>query len=280
MNKLFHFGVVSLLALCVAVPLSAHAQSATNTQAPPENTFSGAIAPAHHPAETGKQPEGYRGVLPGHTGPAPTQPVQAQSQDDDNAKPVKRMSRTPKKDAEDAAQGDTQKSPRGKHAVSRPDRGMSQRPGFEKHKELTAEDLKQIAAMTGIEIRLDQIPTNMANAIHMPAHVYPLVSLPSPRVDGMLPLEFSAKQMIDKEMQDVDNAGKISPEAHEKALNDAITILSNFAHSARVKRDMPADIYQSMGVPNTYIQESKEGSGKAADRLEAAIKTLQQQQQQ
>jgi hypothetical protein len=274
-NKLFHtMGVVSLLALCVAVPLTAGAQT---TPQQPDNTFSGALAPAHPRSETNKPPEGYRGVMPGHTAPAPQQPVEASPQDDNgNGKPTKRMPRTATKLKQD------QQDQPGHHkqrAMSEPDRGMSVRPGFEKHKTLTAEDLKQIAAMTGIEVRLDQLPDNMQNAVHMPAHVYPLVSLPQPRVDGMLPLEFGAKQMIDKEMQDVDNAAKISPEARQKAVGDAITTLANFAHSARVKRDMPSEIYLTMGVPQTYIDESKEGSGKAAERLEAAIRTLQQQQQ-
>ena len=287
MSKLFHsLGLVSLLALCIASPFQAHAQSTQAT--PQDNTFSGAVAPAQRPSETGQPPAGYRGVMPGHVAPLPEQQQTPVQPVDENGNPVKRMQRKPppkpveKTDradqADQADQGDeaAQPQPR-KHAVSTPDRGMSVRPGFEKHKPLTAEDLKQIAAMTGIEVRLDQIPDNMANAIHMPAHVYPLVSLPQPRIDGMLPLEFSAKQMIDKEMEDVNNASKISPEAHQKAVNDAIVTLSNFAHSARVKRDMPAEIYQTMGVPNSFIKESKEGSGKAADRLEAAIKDLQDQ---
>ena len=282
MSKLFHsLGFVSLLALCVASPFQAHAQATQVT--PQDNTFSGAVAPAHRPSETGQPPAGYRGVIPGRVAPQP-EPQDVQTQPvDENGKPAKRMQRAKPapRPAEQADEGDgtvqpTQRQPR-KHAVSTPDRGMSMRPGFEKHKALTAEDLKQIAAMTGIEVRLDQIPDNMANAIHMPAHVYPLVSLPQPRIDGMLPLDFSAKQMIDKEVEDVNNAAKISPEAHQKAVNDAIVVLSNFAHSARVKRDMPAEIYQTMGVPNTFIKESKEGSGKAADRLEAAIKDLQNQ---
>lgn len=274
MRQLFHsLGVVSLLALC-AVATPGHAQSQ-------DNTFSGALAPAHNPGET-KQPEGYRGVMPGHVAAPPQQPVQAQTPDP-AAKPAKKMPRTaPVADDQPdaaAAAAPTARTPRNKHNMSTPDGGMSVRPGFEKHKALTAEDLKQIAAMTGIEVHLDQIPENMANAIHMPAHVYPIVSLPQPRIDGMLPLEFSAKQMVDKEMQDVSAASNLSPEAHRKALGDAVTVLSNFAHSARVKRDMPAEIYQTMGVPSTYINESHEGAAKAAERLEAAIKTLQQQQQ-
>ena len=265
---LFHsLGFVSLLALCIAAPVPGRAQ----TQ---DNTFSGALAPAHKPGET-KQPEGYRGVIPGHTGAAPEQPIQAQPQDDNTGKkPAKRMPRVAPT-SDDSETGAIPSRQQRKHSVSTPDGGMSTRPGFEKHKALTADDLKQIAAMTGIEIRLDQMPGNMADAIHMPAHVYPLVSLPSPRIDGMLPLEFGAKQMIDKEMQDVTNAGNLSPEARKKVVDDAIVILSNFAHSARVKRDMPSEIYETMGVPKTYINESKESSSKAAERLEAAIKTLQ-----
>jgi hypothetical protein len=260
-RKLFHsLAVASLLALCAA-STSAVAQSQ-------DNTFSGAIAPAPKTPDAAKEPPGYRGVLPGHVSPLQHQDDgQAQS---DQAQPKK------KHNAQASAPQPRKPNP---SRMSTKDPGMSARPNFKKRDApLTAEDLKQIAAMTGVEVRLDKIPPNMQSAMHMPSHVYPLVSLPTPRRDGMLPNEYMAKQAIDRLMAQVNAASGISPEAKQKAMDDALTSMMNLASAMRIKRDMPTEIYQAMGVPSTYVSETHEGAAKATTRLEDAIKALQQQE--
>ena len=42
----------------------------------------------------------------------------------------------------------------------------------------------------------------------------------------------------------------------------------------RVRRDMPQELYTRMGVPETFVSETREGSSKAAKRLEDAIKVM------
>lgn len=263
MRKLFHsWGMVSLLALCCAFAGRVQAQ---------ENTFGGAIAPSQtHTPSTKQEPQGYRGVMPGHVAPVPKPEVQADTTDETPVKPVP-TARAPRNHAVQEEQPDT------------PARGarkprMSMRPGASPPKPLTAEDLRQIAALTGIEVRMDKLANSLADAVHMPAHVYPLVSLPQPRVDGMLPMEVSAKGMIDKSMQDIKQASALSPEARRKAIDDSITALSNFARGARIERDMPADIYETVGAPPLYVSESREGAGKAAERLQEALKNLRKMQ--
>ncbi len=260
MRKLFHsVAVASLLALCAASG-AAVAQSQ-------DNTFSGAIAPAPNSHNTAKEPEGYRGVIPGHVAPVPHQDDNSQAATDTTA---------PKADGRKAPRPQTAQRRAPRH-MSAPDAGMSPRPGFHKQPALTAQDLKNIAAMTGVEVRIDKIPDNMKAAMHMPAHVYPLVSLPSPRRDGMLPAEYTAKEAIDRLMQQINDANNISPEAKQKAVDEAITSMNNLAGAMRIKRDMPMEIYQAMGVPQNYITETHEGSAKAVERLEAALKTVEQQ---
>jgi hypothetical protein len=236
-----------------------------------ENTYGGAIAPSTKPKSGGtkKEPQGYKGVIPGHVAPAQPQQeeTQAAAEGEEGAEKPATPTKRVKKPATAATSGGAR--PRG---MSTGERRMSSKPGYENRKMLTADDLKQLSAMTGIEIRLDQMPENMANAIHMPPHVYPVVSLPQPRIDGMLPIEFSAKQMIDKLMKDIETAP--SAEAREQVLADSISALSNFASGMRVRRDMPQELYTRMGVPENFVTETREGSSKAAKRLEEALKIM------
>lgn len=256
MRKLFHsLSLLSVISFCAAVG-PAQAQNR-------DNTFGGAIAPSPNSINKQKEPEGYRGVIPGHVAPL-AQPQQE--------------TQNPDAEAQDETQNKKPAAHTRRHAMSVPDPGMSLRPGFRPHRTLTAEDLKQIAAMTGVEVRLDKIPPNMADAMHMPAHLYPIVSLPQPRRDGMLPPEFNAKQAIDRFNQQINEAAQVSPEAKKKAVDDAVTALSNLARFMRMQRDVPQEIYETMGVPATYVKESREGSGKAATRLEDELKTLQSMQ--
>ena len=278
MKKLFQFlAIASLLAFFAAGASQGLAQGYkglipdNSSDQGSENTYGGAVAPSPKPKSnsgTKKEPEGYRGLIPGHV--APTQPQQdAQAEPDENTsktKPATAAGGAKKPAADTAATGRQQRG------MSTGERRMSSKPGYGNRKPLTTEDLKQLSAMTGIEIRLDQMPENMANAIHMPPHVYPLVSLPQPRIDGMLPIEFSAKQMIDKLMNDVNKAP--SPEARQQTLADAISALSNFASGMRVRRDMPQELYTKMGVPENFVVETREGSSKAAKRLEDALKVM------
>lgn len=277
MKKLIQsFAIALLLAFCAAgsgqglaqgykgvIPDNSGDQGA-------DNTYSGAIAPSNKPRHnsgTKKEPEGYRGLIPGHVAPQqPQQETQVAPDEDGTEKPATATGASKKPV--------TAAKPAAKHTrdMSTGERKMTPRPGYENRKMLTADDLKQLSAMTGIEIRLDQMPENMANAIHMPPHVYPLVALPQPRIDGMLPIEFSAKQMIDKLMKDIETAP--SREARQQTIDDSISALSNFASGMRVRRDMPQELYTKMGVPETFVSETREGSASAAKRLEEAIKQM------
>ncbi|TAL28198.1 MAG: hypothetical protein EPN97_15200 [Alphaproteobacteria bacterium] len=277
MKKLFQFlAIATMLAFCAAGAHQGLAQGYkglipdnTGDQGS-ENTYGGAIAPSAKPKNNGtkKEPQGYKGLIPGHVAPAQTeQEAQTEPGEEEGTEKPAAATKRVKKPATAATPAGAR--PRG---MSTGERKMSSKPGYENRKMLTADDLKQLSAMTGIEIRLDQMPENMANAIHMPPHVYPVVSLPQPRIDGMLPVEFSAKQMIDKLMKDIETAP--TAEAREKVLSDSISALSNFASGMRVRRDMPQELYTRMGVPENFVTETREGSSKAAKRLEDAIKIL------
>lgn len=273
MKKLFQFSALALLlAFCAVGSGKGLAQGYkgvipdNSSGQGTDNTYGGAIAPSPKPKGGAKQePEGYRGLIPGRVAPAqPQQEAQAEPDEDGTTKPATATGRAKKPGATVTGRPD--------RSMSTGERRMSTRPGLENRKLLTAEDLKQLSAMTGIEIRLDKMPQNMAEAIRMPPHVYPVVSLPQPRIDGMLSVEFSAKQMVDKVMRDINQAP--SPEAREQIIADSIATLSNFASGMRVRRDMPQELYTRMGVPENFIVETREGSTKAAKRLEEALKAL------
>lgn len=253
MGKLFRsFAVLSLVALCAGIAAEGFAQGYTG---------GGALAPSPAPSPGNQQPRGYRGLIPGEVDPLPPQ-EQPQAQ-------TPRQPRTPAGRQPDPqmtyippdAQPDAPK--------------MTYAPGMTPSRMMTADELKRIAAAAGVQLQLDLVPAELVKNIHIPSRVYSVLSSPQHRIDGMLPTEFAVKRQIDITMEKI----RLAPaDARGKVIAEAIQTLSNARHGMRLGSDVPDVIFESMGAPAVYVQESREASGKALRRLTEAITQLRNMQ--
>jgi hypothetical protein len=255
-RKLYQsFAVLSVCLLCGAGP--AYAQGGGYTGG-------GVLAPAPAPNTPKEEPPGYRGLIPGRVDPAPEaqQPLPEQAQT------------PPRRPAPEAPTPQMSYVPDGA-APAAPN--MSYAPGTAPTRMMTADELKRIAAAAGVQLRLDLVPAELVKNIHIPSRVYSLLSSPQYRIDGMLPTEFAIKRQIDVTMERI--RGMRDPEARRQAVGEAIRTLTNAKQGMRMSGEVPDVIFESMGAPAVYVQESREASANSLQRLAEALDQLRRMQQ-
>jgi len=233
--------------------------------APADSGYAGVLAPPSAPENTGKDaPQGYSGVMPGKTA-APQAGLDA----DPNApKPAPKAANAKAPTGVDTSKAVGRFSP----IDSLPKMSVPKGVDARRHP-LTVEQLKTLSALNAKGIDFNHITPQLAKALKLPEDAAEtLAKVQRPRIDGMLPAEFTAKRTIDSLMANVEKAPE--GDARKKLAQAAYDRLSNMADGYRTLGSVPDGIYKTMGVSDTYVQEEREGYGKATQRIHDALQTL------
>lgn len=227
--------------------------------------YAGVVAPPSEPEDNGKDaPQGYSGLMPGKTA-APQAGLDAYP----NApKPAPKAAA-----AKSPAGMDPSKAVGGFSPIDTLPK-MSVPKGVDaQHHPLTVQQLKTLSALGAKGIDFNHITPQLAKALKLPEDAADtLAKVQRPRIDGMLPAEFTAKRTIDALMANVQKAPE--GDTRKKMAQAAYDRLSSMADGYRTLGSVPDGIYKTMGVSDTYVKEEREGYGKATDRIHDALQTL------
>ncbi|MCE9507227.1 MAG: hypothetical protein K8R48_02780 [Alphaproteobacteria bacterium] len=212
----------------------------TATPAPDDAGYGGLLAPAPSTGGNGQapipqEPAGYGGLIPGYV----QENSAASSPPPEKQQP--QMSSTP--------------------------------GGTEPATPKTSDDLKNIAAIRAQDRNGNGIPDELEQVGKVSDKTAKTLGTPYERIENMLPTEYMAKQNIDQLMPGVrDN--KIPPKVRAENARKAHQDLETLADGLRFKKLVPDKIYRDMGLPDSFIQEEKEGNEKALVRLNEALNEL------
>lgn len=228
----------------IAAPPSETPAPTPETTAPPapdDTGYSGLLAPAPSANSNGQAPKpqepiGYSGIIPGYVG---DNSASGSSPPPEKQQP--QMSTTP---------------------------GGGQ-PATPK----TSDDLKNMAAIHAQDLDGNGIPDDLEKVGKVSEKVARTLGTPYERIENMLPTEYMAKQNIDQLMAGVrDN--KVPPKARAENARKAHRSLETLADGLRFKKLVPDKTYRDMGLPDSFINEEKEGNEKALVRLNEALNEL------
>lgn len=224
---------------------------ATNAPAAPSGGYSGVIAAPPSKDNKKEPPKGYSGVIPGVVEKAPA-PVQAAKPN--TSKPPVALPDAPKKDFAGKS------TPRRQPQVTSPYKTTVER------KTINAQDLKSLAALHSHDKNADGIPDKIAKDFRLPESMVPFLNIPRARTEGMLPMEKTIKDSIDFMMGQV-KQGQQDPKENLKHLK-------SIRAGLLAQRGIPDSVYKVMGMPETYVNEEREGLDKALERIDIAIREL------
>ena len=150
---------------------------------------------------------------------------------------------------------------------------ITYRPGFGPPlPAFTAEDMKRLAALEARHVDINRLTEEQLAEMGLPPETSAAINgLRSPRIDGMLPTEFTVKATIDGMMQLVTQR---QGEGRKQAAEAAYNRLSQMADGMRGMKSIPESTYVKMGVGDAYIQERKEGYTNGLGRLKEALEAL------
>jgi len=236
--------------------------------------YTGVIAPSK-PDDTQaapEEPQGYEGLIPGKVDKPEVQnlstapkPRKAGPQDANRSPYAPTVAAKP---ADKKFGSDKMSTADNTPKMSYP-RGITPRGG-----ELSAEDIKTLAALSAKGVDINHMPPAMERSLKLPEGVSKMLNaVTRPRIDGMLPAEFNAKRQIDAQMDMVE---KLQGDARKQAAQQAFDQLSRMADGYRTLNSVPDGVYQRLGVSDTYTKEEREGYSKSLDRLKEALDALQQ----
>lgn len=134
------------------------------------------------------------------------------------------------------------------------------------------QDLKLMASIYGADKNSDGIPDKMAAEMKLPEDMTQHLNVPRPREkDGLLPMESNIKRSIDGTFQQIKaQKGTMRSESVKAALADLKRMHIGISNSSRI----PDGIYKTMGLPDLYIKEEREGYNNSLKRIESAIREL------
>jgi hypothetical protein len=204
------------------------------------------------------QPLGYKGLIPGYVPGQENNPPSAQTRNENSPASV---------------------YPAPENRTPAP---MSVAKGYvPPPKARTMADIK-LLSMTApdmIDWKTAQVPKEIEKTLASMLTPQDKKNLTAPRyrIAGMLPREYSAKMKVDTVMAFVNNP-KISDRARRESAAQAREKLVGYANFLENQSHIPDTIYQKMGVPDVYLQETREGEQKAIDRVESALKELRKYQ--
>ncbi len=253
-------GAVALLSLSVTAfsqgydgvlaPTPDAAASKNQKSAPaPSSGYSGVLAPVATPKKD--EAAGYEGVIPGKVdkGPAVKKPPVV-------VKPAKPAVQQP-------AQAKTNFTP-----IDRP-RQQSSRyiAPPETRKVNSGNDLANLAQMYSFDKNYDGVPDSMAKRFKLPEATAAFLSIPRNRnAKGMLPLESTMKTALDNALSQV-----TAKQADPKTVADS---LKRVRDGLRAKGSVPDSVYKSMGMPELYVKEEREGIEKSIKHVDEALRQL------
>ncbi len=151
---------------------------------------------------------------------------------------------------------------------------ITYRPGFGPPlPALTADDMKRLAALAAQHVDINRLTEEQLTEMGLPPETSAAINgTRSPRIDGMLPTEFTVKATIDALMGLVMKQG--AGEGRKKAAEAAYNRLSQMADGMRGMKSIPESTYVKMGVGDGYIQERQEGYSNGLGRLKEALDAL------
>lgn len=134
------------------------------------------------------------------------------------------------------------------------------------------QDLKLMASIYGADKNSDGIPDKIASEMKLPEDMTQHLNVPRPREkDGLLPMESNIKRSIEGTFQQIKTQkGSLRSESVKAALADLKRMHIGISNSSRI----PDSIYKTMGLPDVYIKEEREGYNNSLKRIETAIREL------
>lgn len=245
--------------------------------------YEGLIAPEATGADK-QEPPGYRGLIPGQV------PAEAQQGDivlDDGGKDVPRHERfstaPPIVSAEDRKNDNDKSRSRFMPPRERPrTAGMSTKKDYTPPRQARTIDDIQVAGSYAPKerVRWDEgVPPQLKDTLGklLTPRMTDALRVPQMRMDGMLPEEYMAKQQVDQIMRFV-HAPNQTDEQRAATAKKAADKLRAMAYSYEIKRDMPDEIFETMGLPENYRKEKKEAARNSLARVEAALTELRKYQ--
>jgi hypothetical protein len=142
---------------------------------------------------------------------------------------------------------------------------------------LSAEELKSLSFAYSFDKNGDGVPDDMEDKLAdlFPEGLAAAEPPPQPRRDGMLPAELAAKSMIDSTMSQVRNK-TLSADARRQAAEQGYKNLGFYADGLRAAQSAVAHMKGRVALPAIRLQEQEEGTRKALDRIDTALRELKQ----
>lgn len=231
--------------------------------------YTGLIAGGSKEKGKKEQPLGYKGLIPGYVAPQKDAPAGQQQRQGTN------KGKTPATAAGQAATPPT--------ASWRQNQGnMTAVPGRTSPRTIrTIDDIKTRSAAAAKDVRWDEakLPPQIDAMLNksLTPQDKAILSTPRYRLKGMLPREYAAQTKIDSIMSFV-NDPALSDKERQINARKAREKLVQYAQYLDIKSQVPDSLYQKMGLPDVYVQETREGVQKSLARVENALKELRKYQ--
>ena len=137
----------------------------------------------------------------------------------------------------------------------------------------SSDDLKSLAQIYGHDRDGDLLPDVLRKPKPLSEETTSILASPRVRIKGKLPMVYTIEQKIGKLMSKVENEN-LSAEARTENAREAYYELAILAKGLRHKKMVSNDIYQRMGLSETFIEEEKTGTSDALNQLNKTLKKL------
>lgn len=256
-----------LLLLSGAFLLGVGAGNSVTLQESLAQGYTGLIAGGGNDKKTNDQPLGYKGLIPGYVPPAQQQQAPATA-------PQQQQSRKPGAVTAPPAQAAAPRVPSSRQHRE----NISYQPGYSPSTIRTIDDIKFRAgrkAQADINWEEGQIPPQIEKTLFraLSPREKDILSAPAMRVKGMMPREYTTKKKIDSLMSFVANPS-LPPEERRINAEKARQKLVQHAQYLEIKARVPDAIYEKMGLPGSYVRETREDVRKSLALVEAALNNL------
>src|SRR5262249_24839433 len=101
---------------------------------------------------------------------------------------------------------------------------------------------------------------------------------PRPRVNGLMPREAAMQQRVNDLVRLVSDPGLNDDQRRENA-RKARQKLQDYSNYLRAQDQLPDALYQTMGVPDSYMRDNKDSTRTALSRVETALRTVKKYEQ-
>lgn len=98
------------------------------------------------------------------------------------------------------------------------------------------------------------------------------------RVEGLLPNAVSTKTVVDSYMEMVSNP-KLTPDKKIEYGRLVYKQLVSMNEALQIKKSIPDEMYQQMGLPQSYLNDEKEGNQQSLNIVQKALDSVRQYRQ-